>query len=310
MSNNQIVAAIGNFTPEEVETMRHTLAKDANESQFNLFVRTAAAAGLNPFLNHIYCIVYGGKMSIQISVEGIMFLAKRVEGYAGMDIQLVYENDHFKAKRIRDDNGRYFWDVEHEMEDQQGKVVGCYAFAYRDNYPPVFEYMKVEEVQHHLTGNNAANWKKYFNDFFKKTVAKRAAKRQYGIEVAEGDDTPEAGGGSVQGYQPPERRDITEEANQMAAEQQHAEGSAPPADAKLAEARQKMATKFQQLGITDPKEMGAYIAKNAKPKGDKPTLAEILGLLKLMDADIEKKKAQDAAGDDLDDELANELNLD
>ncbi|WP_010501376.1 RecT family recombinase [Paenibacillus elgii] len=306
MSKNQLVA-VGNFSVEEVETMRLTLAKDASSEQFTLFVRTAAAAGLNPFLNHIYCIVYGGKMSIQISVEGIMFLAKRVEGYEGIDVQLVYENDIFKPKRVRDDQGRFYWDVEHEIADDPGKVKGCYAFAYRTGFPPVFEYMKVDEVQHHLSGNNAANWKKYFNDFFKKTVVKRAAKRQYGIEVAE-DDTPETGG-SIPAYQQPERRDITTEAEQMAKEEQRTskpESSVNNDETKLQEARQQMAVKFQALGITDPEEMGKYIAQHAKPKGKKPTLAEMMGLLKIMDMHIEEKNAADAdnsSADLLDDEL-------
>jgi len=82
--------AIGGFSSEDLQTMKHTLAVGANDQQFNLFIRTAAASGLNPFLNHIYCIVYGGKMSIQVSVEGIVYLAKRVEGYQGIDTQLVH----------------------------------------------------------------------------------------------------------------------------------------------------------------------------------------------------------------------------
>lgn len=314
MSKNQLVA-VGNFSLEEMETIRHTLAKDANPEQFNLFIRTAAAAGLNPFLNHIYCIVYGGKMSIQISVEGIMYLAKRVEGYQGMDTQLVHENDVFKAKKTKDEQGRDVWEiVQHDIEFPRGKVIGCYSIAYREGFRPVTEFMEVDEVQHHLSGNNAANWKKYFNDFFKKTVAKRAAKRQYGIEVAE-DDTPEAGGTSVPSYQQPERRDITAEADAMAAEKQKEPGSAQPQqkeESALTAARQQMAEKFKELGITEKDKMGEYIAKHAKPKGDKPTLAEMKALLKIMDMEIEEQRAATAAAfsnddDLLDDELAEAL---
>src|SRR5690348_6382967 len=94
--------AIGNFSADEIQVMQQTLAVGTTPAQFNLFVRTAAASGLNPFLNHIYCIVYGGKMSIQVSVEGIVFLAKRVEGYQGIDTQLVHENDEFSASIDKD----------------------------------------------------------------------------------------------------------------------------------------------------------------------------------------------------------------
>ncbi|MEF3312578.1 recombinase RecT [Paenibacillus sp. GYB004] len=289
MANNTQIVFSG-FEQQQVDTIRHTLAKDATPEQFNLFMSTAVAAGLNPMLNHIYCIVYGGKLSIQISVEGIMFLAKRVEGYAGIDVQLVYDGDEFRAKRIRGDDGKYFWDVEHEMGPQDGKVIGCYAFAYRDGFPAVYEYMKAAEVQHHLTGNNAGNWKKYFNDFFKKTVVKRAAKRQYGIEIAE-DDAPVADSPPA----PYERRDITDEVN-GSTQNQTPPPEQPSQDveaAKMKDARQQMKMKFQQLGITDPDGMDAYINKNAKFKGVKPTLAEMTGLLKIMDMDLAAKQQAD-----------------
>ncbi|WP_211746382.1 RecT family recombinase [Paenibacillus sp. Marseille-Q4541] len=283
--------AIGNFTIEELQTMKHTLAKDASIDQFNLFVRTAAAAGLNPFLNHIYCIIYGGKMSIQISVEGITFLAKRVEGYQGIDVQLVYEGDEFKAKRVRDEStGRYYWDVEHEMTANPGKVIGCYALAYRDGFSPVYEYLKVDEVDHHLSGNNAANWKKYFNDFFKKTVVKRAAKRQYGIEISE-DEAP-ASSGDVQAYEP-RRVDITDEANAVQSEPAATpEKTQEDKEAKEIKAvRAKISTAFKKLGITDDNEKIKYMNDNITPKGDSPSLQEWKALLKVMEMDIEEKES-------------------
>lgn len=289
--------AIGTFSVEELQTMKHTLAKDASVDQFNLFVRTAAAAGLNPFLNHIYCIIYGGKMSIQISVEGITFLAKRVEGYQGIDVQLVYEGDEFKAKRARDESGRYYWDVEHEMSADRGKVIGCYALAYREGFSPVYEYLKVEEVEHHLSGNNAANWKKYFNDFFKKTVVKRAAKRQYGIEISE-DEAPTSSS-DVQAYEP-RRVDITEEANAASKESESAASTAASAsegnqeseeDKAIKAVRKKISAAFKKLAITDDNEKIKYMNDNLTPKGDTPTLQEWNALLKIMEMDIEEKES-------------------
>ncbi|SFA91057.1 recombination protein RecT [Cohnella sp. OV330] len=227
MSKDTQLQAIGEFSPADIDTMRHTLAKDANPEQFNLFIRTAAASGLNPFLNHIYCIVYGGKLSIQISVEGIVYLAKRVEGYQGIDTQLVHDNDIFKAKKTKDEDGRDVWEiVDHEIQFPRGKVIGCYSIAYRTGFRPVTEFMEVDEVQHHLTGNNAGNWKKYFNDFFKKTVTKRAAKRQFGIEVSE-DEAPANGPELPQ--QQTERRDITNEATTSESKSRQQRQQAPAA---------------------------------------------------------------------------------
>jgi recombination protein RecT len=291
MTNNNQLAEIKAFTEGEIQTIRHTLAKDATPDQFNLFIRTAAAAGLNPMLNHIYCIVYGGKMSLQVSVEGIMYLAKRVEGYQGVDVQLVYENDEYKAKRVRGDDGRYYWDVEHELSGDPGKVIGCYAFAYREGFPPVFEYLKVEEVQHNLAGNNSALWKKYFNDMYKKHVIKRAAKRQYGIEFNE-DDIPSGGSSDIPEYKPQERKDITP--NQEIID-------APPVknDDPIEKAKADMQSKFKKLGITGKKNKSDYIAKHAPKFGANPTLAEIVGLLNIMDMDLDMQEDQSNDGDSL-----------
>ncbi|MCM3487867.1 recombinase RecT [Alkalihalophilus marmarensis] len=284
------LAEVKAFTEGELQTIQDTLAKGATPEQFSLFIRTAAAAGLNPMLNHIYCIVYGGKMSLQVSVEGIMFLAKRVEGYQGVDVQLVYENDDFKAKRVRGEDGRYFWDVEHEMSSDPGKVIGCYAFAYREGFSPVFEYLKAEEVQHNLSGNNSALWKKYYNDMFKKHVVKRAAKRQYGIEISEEDVTPT--GSDVPEYQPRKRKDITPNQPEQT-EDPEKENEVDP----LVEAREEMKKKFAQLNITTSEEITKYIKEHAKPKGEKLTLAETQGLLKIMDIHLEELKLSE--NDDL-----------
>lgn len=282
--------AIGNFSVDQVETIRNTIAKDATPEQFGLFIRTAAAAGLNPLLNHIYCIVYGGKMSIQVSVEGILYLAKRVEGYQGIDTQLVHENDEFKASRVKDDQGRDLWSIEkHEITYPRGKVIGCYSVAYRDGFRPYMVFMEVDEVQHHLTGNNAGNWKKYFNDFFKKTVTKRAAKGQFGIEITE-DEGPINGVTSTnfEEYSPSERRDITAEANANITEQPAIE---KPKDDGIKAIRKKITAAFKKLGITDKEAMAEYTAQRMKQKGDEPTFQELTGLLKVMEMEIEEQAA-------------------
>lgn len=293
--------AVGNFSTEEIQVMQQTLAVGTTPAQFNLFVRTAAASGLNPFLNHIYCIVYGGKMSIQVSVEGIVFLAKRVEGYQGIDTQLVHENDEFEA--YMDKDGK--WVIgEHRIKFPRGKVIAGYSVAYREGFKPFTVFMEVDEVQHNLSGTNAALWKKYFNDMFKKHMTKRSAKGQFGIEIAE-DDTPAVGSAdNIPAYEPLQRRDISSEVEVTEAKKQQPiepeeEDEATKLQKQMQKSRSDMKKKFEQLGISDPAQMAAYIEQHAKPKGDKPTLAEIAGLLKIMDMHIEEKQQLAASADEL-----------
>lgn len=59
-----------------------------------------------------------------------------------------------------------------------------------------------------------------------------------------------------------------------------------------------MKKKFKQLGITDKEEMTKYIQEHCEIKGDKPTLTELKGLLKIMDMHIEEMNEKQSAADD------------
>lgn len=306
------LATLGNWSIEDIETMKHTLASGTNDSQFQLFLRTAHASGLNPFLNHIYAIVYQGKMSLQIGIEGIAYLAKQAPGYKGYDAQIVCENDEFRAKKStvynektgeREDEWTI---VTHEIGFPRGKIIGAYAIAYRDGFPPFTVLMDWEEVEHFQQSsipNQKTMWSKYTADMFKKHVAKRALKGQFGIDINEDDIV--GSGTPIESY---ERKNITEEVNASSVGQQEQhqpqkQQTPPPAGESEADqikkARAEMKRKFTQLGISDPAAMEQYIAENAKIKGDKPTLAEYKGLLKIMDLHISEMQSQQSDDDEL-----------
>lgn len=295
------------YSAEELQVIQNTIARGTTPQQFQLFIKTAQYAGLNPFLNHIHCIIYGqgqdARMSIQISVEGIVYLAKQHPDYRGYDVQTVHENDEFRARKIVHENGQDSWEiVTHEVSFPRGKVIGCYAIAYREGFRPFVVLMDIEEVQHNLTGANGGTWKKYFNDMFKKHVLKRAIKGQFGIEIAE-DEVPVSGADHITAYEP-QRRDVTHEATALPTGERPAEPEQPeqPANdeaAKIAELKKQMNEKFRELGITGKEAKAAYIAEKGVVKGETPTLQELIKLVKLMDIDIAKKAAQAADDDDL-----------
>lgn len=287
-------AIVGSFTQSELDTLKATIARGTTNEQFALFVQTCARSGLNPFLNQIHCIVYnsekyGPQMSIQIAVEGIVALGKRHPQYKGFIASEVKENDEFEIDIVTGE-------PKHRITTmQRGKTIGAYCVAYRDGAPNIAVVITNDQVEHLLKSRNAQMWKDYFDDMITKHAIKRAFKRQFGIEVAEDEYTQPGGMDSMPEY-PTQRKDITPQAEVIEAPKQPAED---PEVTKLREARAEMKTKFAQLGITGPADMAAYIEQHAKPKGDKPTLAEITGLLKIMDMHIAEKQAQDASEDDL-----------
>ncbi|MEC0237796.1 recombinase RecT [Paenibacillus kribbensis] len=306
-TNNQLQAiqeevVVGNYTQKHLDTLKSTIAKGTSNEQFALFVQTCVRTGLDPFLNQIFCIVYNGKdgpvMSMQIAVEGIVALAKKHPQYKGFIASEIRANDHFTAKM-------HSGEVEHEPAVMNpGETVGAYCIAYRDDAPNILVIVRRDQVEHLIKGRNGQMWKDYFDDMIVKHAIKRAFKRQYGIEVSE--DEPTNANPSIDKVSPYERRDITAESDAAAAVQAAKQGepSLPggepePSISPLEQARADMKKKFSQLGITDPADMQAYILEHANPKGAKPTLAELKGLLKIMDLHLAEKTAQEQANDEL-----------
>lgn len=173
---------VGNFTRKELEVLRNTIARGTNDEEFGLFVQTCVNSGLNPFLNHIHCTVYNAQspnrqISIQISSEGIMYLARKQEGFRGVDVQMVHENDEFQfdmsTKKV----------VKHLIGFPRGQIIGAYAIARHKDYEDKILLMDVAEVDH--LRKTKQMWKLWFADMFKKHILKRIAKEQYGIDVTE-----------------------------------------------------------------------------------------------------------------------------
>lgn len=287
-------AVVGNFTQAELDTLKATIARGTTNEQFALFVQTCANSGLNPFLNHIHCIVYNGKegptMSLQIAVEGILYLARRTEGYKGIDCQLVHENDEFRFNAKTKE-------ITHEIGFPRGKVVGGYAIAKREGFDDVIVIMEVNEVEHMLKGRNAHMWKEWFNDMFKKHIVKRAAKLQYGIEIAEDEHVPSEGTiENIPEYKPP-RKDVTPNQEIIDAP---AEPQQDNEAAQIKKVRAEINKKLKQLGIVGKEQTAAYIAQHAPSVGDNPSLADLIGLSQLLDMHIEMQEVQAAQAVDED----------
>lgn len=305
MSNNQIIVGNNELSEQEVQTLRQTIASELNEPQFNLFLAMCQKTGANPIVNEIHPSVFKGQMTVQFGYDFYIRKAKETEGYQGFDVQLIHENDEFKLGRKRDDEtGKSYLVVEqHDITFPRGKVVGGYAIAYRAGVPPITVPMEVEEVEHLKKSNigmQRTMWNNYFSDMFKKHILKRALKMQFGLEF---DENPIATSSSeVPEYEPRQRKDITPNQDVIEPAEQEQPQSTPVEDdeeTKLKKAREEMKKKFKQLGITDKAEMTQYIQEHCEIKGDKPTLAELTGLLKIMDMHIEEmNENQSSASDD------------
>ncbi len=86
------------FTREQIDLIKQTVAKDTNDQQLKLFLYTAQARGLDPLLKQIHGIVRKGEMAIQVGIDGLRLIAARTGDYAGNDEPAFVEGDKYPSK--------------------------------------------------------------------------------------------------------------------------------------------------------------------------------------------------------------------
>lgn len=78
------VAVVGQFDQRQIEIMKRTVAAGTSNEEFAFFLEVCRFRGLNPFNREIYAIPgKGGKMTFQVSIDGLRLLAERSGKYRG-----------------------------------------------------------------------------------------------------------------------------------------------------------------------------------------------------------------------------------
>jgi recombination protein RecT len=275
------------FSQKELEVVVNSIAKNATNEELALFIQICKHNGLDPFKNHIYFIKYGNQMSIQVSVEGIQYLAQQREDFKGITTQLVHENDDFEVDV--DSESQELKIMKHAIKIPRGKVAAAYAIARREGFPDKVVLIEVDEVEH-LRKKSGSQWNTYFNDMFKKHALKRALKMQFGIEVDDQESQD-----SYESYEPRQRVDITPNTDIEVGE-----GEIIDEEERLQHAWDGINKKLQHASL-DRTVVTELVKENFNKKPTELNLAQVTGLSKLVDLKIkELKKAEPLDQEEID----------
>ena len=84
--SNMIRAA--DYTREQVETIKQTVARGASDAQLALFLQTCKSRGLDPFTKQVYFTPQG----IIVSIDGLRAIAERTGAYAPGPTRFEYDD--------------------------------------------------------------------------------------------------------------------------------------------------------------------------------------------------------------------------
>jgi len=156
------------FTQKEVETIKRTVASDANTDELRMFLHIAKTYGLDPFNKEIFFWKIKGKPTIMTSRDGYLKIADRHDEYNGLVSDVVRENDKFRRKAQG---------IDHEYGTNRGDIIGAYALVYRkDREYPVYVFAPFQE---YFAGTRV--WSQYPSAMILKVAESMALKRAFTV---------------------------------------------------------------------------------------------------------------------------------
>ena len=161
--------SIMTWTPEQVDTIKRTVAQSATPSELQMFLHVASKNGLDPLMREIWLVQNKGKNQIMTARDGYLKIANSSTHFMGMLSDVVCEKDRF-TKQNTSVIHRY-------TNEERGKIIGAYALVYRDDRPiPTYFYAHMADYY-----TNSGAWLQYPHAMIIKVAESMALKRAFAI---------------------------------------------------------------------------------------------------------------------------------
>jgi len=163
--------ALSKMSPQDLATIKATVAKGATDNELAMFLTLAASYNLDPFLKEIWCIKQNitDAALIMTSRDGYLKIANSHPDFLGIRSFVVKEGDTFEVDAEADT-------VVHKFGAKRGLIVGAWAACYRKGRKPAICFVDYSEYR-----GNSPTWQKYPSAMIQKVSETFVLKRQFGI---------------------------------------------------------------------------------------------------------------------------------
>jgi hypothetical protein len=116
---------------QTLKLIKATVAPGCSDAEVGHFLELCAAYGLDPFAREAWCTKNrdGSKLLIMVGRDGLRKIVQR--NGCEMEGDVVHEKDAFSYARLKDDAGRPYHEVTHEVDGfDRGPILGSWARVY------------------------------------------------------------------------------------------------------------------------------------------------------------------------------------
>jgi len=168
--NNEQQKPALQFSQEQVELVKRTVAKGATNDELQMFMYLSQKYGLDPFAKEIWFIKYGGTPTIMTSRDGYLKIAQNHPDFLGIISFVVCEGDEFAIDAAN-------FAVHHKFGSKRGRIIGAWARCDRKKRNPQICFVSFDEHR----DAKSSTWNRYPSAMIQKVAETFVLKRQFTI---------------------------------------------------------------------------------------------------------------------------------